>query len=116
MSDWAQEKTGRTLFPYMPKPNKADPINELKRKDQVTIFRLRTQHVPLNHHFNRFNPMHEPHCPMCDFAYETTEHFLFECPKLLDLLLSPKLPVRDGNFLAPDFAVDPDNSGRTRLL
>ena len=94
MSDWAQEKTGRTIFPYMPKPNKADPINELKRKDQVTIFRLRTQHVPLNHHFNRFNPMHEPHCQMCDFAYETTEHFLFECPKLLDLreVLLPPAP------------------------
>ena len=31
---------------------------------------------------------------MCDFAYETTEHFLFECPKLLDLreVLLPPAP------------------------
>jgi len=85
MSDWAQEKTGRALFPYMPKPNKKDNLNQLNRKQQSIIFRLRTQHVPLNAHLNRFNPMHEPLCPLCDHANETVEHFLLDCQKLQNL-------------------------------
>ena len=93
MSDWALDKTGRKLFPYMPKPNKKDNLNQLNRKQQTIIFRLRTQHVPLNAHLNRINPMHEPLCPLCDHAYETVEHFLFDCQKLYDLrenFLPPK--------------------------
>ena len=85
VSEWAQDKTGRKIFPYMPKPNKNDPLNQLERKQQSTIFRLRTQHAPLNFHFNRFNPMHEPLCSLCGHAYETMEHFLFECPQLQDI-------------------------------
>ena len=77
MSGWAQDKTGRKYFPYMPKPNKKDPLNKLERKEQSIIFRLRTQHAPLNHHLNRLNPMHEPLCPLCDHAYETVENFFF---------------------------------------
>ena len=98
MSDWAQDKTGRKLFPYMPKPNKKDNLNQLNRKQQAIIFRLRTQHVPLNAHLNRFNPMHEPLCPLCDHAYETVEHFLFDCQKLQDLrenFLPPKPDIEN---------------------
>ena len=101
MCNWAQDKHGRTLFPYMPKPDKKDPLNQLNRKQQTIIFRLRTQHVPLNAHLNRFNPMHEPHCPLCDHAYETVEHFLFDCPKLKDIresLLPPKPDIENTLF------------------
>ena len=34
----------------------------------------------------------------------------------IKILSSRKLPVRDGNFFAPDFAVDPANWSITRLL
>ena len=37
MCGWAQDKTGRKIFPYMPKPNKNDPINKLNRKQQTII-------------------------------------------------------------------------------
>ena len=60
-------------------------IDDSLLEQQAIIFRLRTQHVPLNAHLNRFNPMHEPLCPLCDHAYETVEHFLFDCQKLQDL-------------------------------
>ena len=105
LCDWAQDKTGRKLFPYMPKPNRNDPLNQLSRKQQTIIFRLRTQHVPLNAHFNRFNPMHEPMCLLCDHAYETVEHFLFECPKLKDLrecFLPPKPDIENTLFGSAD--------------
>ena len=46
---------------------------------------LVTQHIPLNAHFNMFNPERLPHCVLCDDPYETIEHVLFECIKLEDL-------------------------------
>ena len=45
--------TGKTLFKYMTTPKANDEIDKLSRKDQATIFRLRTQHIPLNQHLNR---------------------------------------------------------------
>ena len=94
------DKTGRKIFPYMPKPLKNDPLNKLERKEQSVIFRLRTQHAPLNYHLNRLNQMHEPLCPLCDHAYETIEHFLFECPNLKDLRqkLLPPMPDIDNTL------------------
>ena len=65
-----------------------DDMKKLKRKDQTAIFRLRTQHIPLNQHLNRINPERPPLCPLCDHPYETVEHVLFQCRKLDDLRVS----------------------------
>ena len=40
MCGWAQDKTGRKLFPYMPRPNKNDLLNKLNRKQQAIIPRI----------------------------------------------------------------------------
>ena len=85
LNNWAMCNTGRSMFPYMTSPNKADPINNLERKEQSIIFRLRSQHVQLNMHLNRINPQHEPNCVLCPHPYETVKHFLFECPHLSQL-------------------------------
>ena len=76
-----------------PKPH--DDINKLERREQVAIFRLRTQHTLLNAHINRFQPEKEPHCPLCSYVYETVPHFLFHCPSLDDLRtrLLPPIPT-----------------------
>ncbi|GFR94639.1 ribonuclease H1 [Elysia marginata] len=47
LNGWATGKTGRSLFTYMARPNPKDSINSLERRDQVIIFRLRTQHTML---------------------------------------------------------------------
>ena len=99
-NQWALSDKGRVVFQYMPKPNKMDPINTLRRRDQVNIFRLRTQHVPLNMHINRIKPEHAPLCSLCDHPYETVKHFLFECPPLEDLRQQLLPPSPDlGNTL-----------------
>ena len=69
----------------MTRPNTDDPINSLGRKEQVTIFRLRSQHIQLNMHLNRIKPEHPPACELCPHPYETVKHFLFECPTLEDI-------------------------------
>ena len=85
LNDWAMCNTERSMFSYMTTPNKADPINNLERKDQAIIFRLRSQHIQLNMHLNRINPQHEPNCALCPYPYETVKHFLLECPQLRQL-------------------------------
>ena len=82
---WTRSEKGRAMFKYIPKPNKKDPINSLKRKDQVIIFRLRTTHVQLNAHLNRITKDHPPACPLCGYREETVNHFLFDCPTLQDI-------------------------------
>ena len=82
---WRTDETGRTLFKYQPTPNIKDNINNLKRKDQCNIYRLRTGHSVLNMHRNRLDPQAPPHCRHCTHPYETVEHHLFHCPKLRDL-------------------------------
>ena len=91
MNRWAMGTTGRTVFKYMNSPKPKDNINKLTRKDQTIIFRLRTNHVPLNMHLNRIQPQHPPMCLLCMYPYETVHHHLFECPPLGDLrtLLPP---------------------------
>ena len=79
------DKTGRDIFKYMMRPNPNDNINNLCRKEQATIFRLRTGHIQLNGHINRIQPQHPPMCPLCDCAYETVNHHLFDCPALSDI-------------------------------
>ena len=73
---------GRAMFKYIPKPNGKDPINFLKRKDQVIIFRLRTTHIQLNAHLSRITKDHPPACTLCGYREETVNHFLFDCPNL----------------------------------
>ena len=85
LNSWALCSKGRQMFPYMTTPNTDDPINNLGRRDQTTIFRLRSQHIHLNMHLNRINPLHEPNCTLCPHPYETIKHFLFECPQLSKL-------------------------------
>lgn len=85
LNNWALSNKGRSMFAHMPTPNKKDPNNNLKREDQVIIFRLRTQHVPLNAHLSRIKTDHAPACPLCDAPRETVKHFLFECEPLDDL-------------------------------
>ena len=97
---WAQGDKGRVMFQYVPKPNRKDPINFLKRKDQVVIFRLRTNHIQLNAHLSRITKDHNPTCTLCGYKEETVHHFLFECPHLQDLRTQflPLNPDRDNSL------------------
>ena len=61
-----------------------DSIDLLKRKEQVTIFRLRTGHCRLLAHLNRLHISHTDECP-CGTSPQTPEHVLQTCP-LLDNL------------------------------
>ena len=45
LNEWAMGTTGRVLFQHMTTPNINDNLDKLSRKDQATIFRLRTQHT-----------------------------------------------------------------------
>ena len=84
-NSWAQCDKGRVMFQYVPHPNRKDPINYLKRKEQVVIFRLRTNHIQLNAHLSRITSNHQPTCNLCGYKDETVQHFLFDCPPLQDL-------------------------------
>ena len=85
MNQWATGQTGRAVYRHMDRTKPNDSIRSLSRKDQVAIFRLRTQHLPLNQHLNRINPEHPPMCPLCNAQFETTSHLLLHCPNLQDL-------------------------------
>ena len=69
----------------MAAPNRADPINGLNRKDQSTIFRLRTQHIALNKHLHRIGAITTPACPLCNHPEESVDHHLYHCTPLNDL-------------------------------
>ena len=75
----------RHIFEHMTTPNPKDSLNLLKREEQVTIFRLRCQHVPLNAHLKRIGAITDSGCPLCPCLEETVAHHLFECPQLNDL-------------------------------
>ncbi|GFS03713.1 ribonuclease H [Elysia marginata] len=85
MNMWAMGQNGRVVYKYMNSLKPNDNIRTLSRKEQVTIFRLRTQHAPLNYHLNRIKPQHPPMCPLCNDQFETTDHLLLHCPNLDDL-------------------------------
>ena len=97
LNQWAQSDKGRVMFQYVSKPKKNDPINLLERKDQVVIFRLRTNHIQLNAHLSRIKKDHEPNCVLCDYREETVQHILFECPPLqvLRRQFLPPEPTRE---------------------
>ena len=101
LNTWASSNKGRAIFPYLTQPNIKDPINSLGRKDQVIIFRLRSQHVQLNMHLNRINPEHAPVCELCPQPYE---HFLIDCPSLLDdirKLYIPPMTLKSSIYFMP---------------
>jgi len=97
MIDWSRNSTGRALYEYMNAPKPKDPINNLARKEQSLIFRLRTGHVPLNNHLHRIKKNHPAQCPLCGSPKETVEHHLLHCENLKDLrrdLLADQLSIR----------------------
>ena len=68
-----------------PRYNKADPYYLLTRREQVTVFRLRTGHSRLNHHlYSKLHIGHTEQCP-CGTGSHTKEHLLQSCP-LYELL------------------------------
>ena len=101
--NWKNGNTGRTMYTYVEKPKPKDGINFLNRKDQCTIFQLRTGHTKLNFHLNRFNPQHIPNCRNCDSPYETTNHVLFECQATKELRkeLLPTVPSLENTLYGP---------------
>lgn len=98
MNRWAMAKTGRIVFKHMPTPKAKDNIDHISRKEQSSISRLRTQHIPLNQHLNRIQPQLPPMCPLCNYPSETVEHHLLHCPCLEDLrtsLLPPRPSIEN---------------------
>ena len=81
-NNWMEDDKGRRLYRHLPTPNPKDPINNLDRKDQCNIFRLRTGHVMLNGHRNRIDPLIPPKSIHCGDAQATVEHHLFHCVRL----------------------------------
>ncbi|XP_055866304.1 uncharacterized protein LOC106053177 isoform X4 [Biomphalaria glabrata] len=74
------------MYKEMTTYNKLDSINFLPRKEQSTIFQLRTGHTPLlNYHLNKINSTQLPLCRHCAHPFETVNHILFECPSLIHL-------------------------------
>ena len=69
----------------LPQNQKTVLMNDLKRNESVTIFHLRTQHVPLNSHLGRKGVTQDLSCPLCPCPDETMELHLFECLALADL-------------------------------
>ena len=98
MKQWTDSDKGRALYKHMTAPNKSDSINKLKRQEQVTIFRLRTNHIQLNKHLTRIGVKTNPGCPLCPCPEESVAHHLFQCPALDDLraeLLPPNSDVKN---------------------
>ena len=85
LNNWATGTTARNVYSHMNGPRPKDDLNKLPRREQSTIFQLRTGHIPLNGYLNRIKPQHSPACPLCNEPVETVEHLLFECRKLIDL-------------------------------
>ena len=66
-----------------PRYNKADPYYLLTRREQVTVYKLRTGHDRLNHHlYSKLRIGHTEQCP-CGTGSQTTDHLLQSCPLLL---------------------------------
>ena len=61
-----------------------DAIHHLDRRQQTTIFRLRTGHCRLLSHMHRLGISHTPECP-CNTGIQSAEHILQDCPTFSDL-------------------------------
>ena len=92
---WIKNETRRALFQHQQAPNPADARNQLERKHQCNIFRLRTGHALLNAHRNRLDPLAPPNCRHCNYPSETVEHHLLHCGQLNKLRqqLLPEKPT-----------------------
>ena len=105
-NEWANSVTVRSIFNHMTTPYPKDPIiNSLKREEQVTIFRLRSQHAPLNSHLKRIGVVTDSRCSLCPCPDETVAHHLFECPTLNDLrteFLPTKADIANTLYANPD--------------
>ena len=55
-----------------------ESYNQLDRRDQVIIFRLRIGHNRLNKHFHRLNIVRSPRCPYGEDD-QTADHILQDC-------------------------------------
>ena len=89
----------------MESPGPNDSINQLQRKEQASIFRLRSGHIPLNAHLTRIKVRTSPDCPLCGWAEETVTHHLSDCPALEDLrseYLPPKPDTANTLYGNPD--------------
>ena len=105
MKEWEESDKGRSIHAFTPTPNKKDSINQLRREEQVTIFRLRTQHIPLNYHLNRIGVKTDPSCPLCQCTEESVAHHLFDCPGLDELraeFLPQKPDIANTLYGTPD--------------
>ena len=85
MKSWEESNKSRSFYAFMTAPNKNDNINKISRKEQVTIFRLRCHHVPLNQHLKRICVKADASCPLCQCPEESVAHHLFDCTGLNDL-------------------------------
>ena len=85
LNQWEQSTKGRLVFQHMPSPNPKDEINQLKRNEQCTIFRLRSGHIQLNSHLKKIGVKTSSACPLCGCPEETVSHHLFVCTALEDL-------------------------------
>ena len=63
-----------------PRYNKADPYYLLTRREQVTMFRLRTGHNRLNYHLYSKLRIGHTEQYLCSTGSQTTEHLLQSCP------------------------------------
>ena len=54
--------------------DKGECINQVKRYVQVTLFRLRSQHIQLNQHLNRFGIKTDAQCPLSRCSKESVAH------------------------------------------
>ena len=59
---WARGNTGRIYYQHQQTPNQTDPINQLHRAHQTTVFRLRTHYALLNAHLHRIKKEHTAKC------------------------------------------------------
>ena len=90
---WARGNTGRIYYQPQQTPNQTDPINQLHRAHQTVVFRLRTDHAPLNAHLHRIKMEHPAKSVYCPDSDETVEHVLSHCP-LYDNIRSRLLPAQ----------------------
>ena len=73
--------TGRSFWKHQPLISSSiDPLlSKLTKSDCSIITRLRTTHIPLNHHLQKYLNKTNGCCINCSTP-ETIHHFLFQCP------------------------------------
>jgi hypothetical protein len=54
--------------------------DKLSREAASKIVQLWMGHIPLNSYLHRFKRADKANCPACDEDFETSSHFLLDCP------------------------------------